>query len=208
MTERAPSEGVAGTAAVPPVRQTKPFFASKGFRTGGAVLVALLVLLGAGLIRPLINRIPAIEAAFGRRAGISAGQAAPDFTLTLLDGGVFRLAEHRGQGVVLNFWASWCTPCRAEMPYFETTYRTYQERGVLFLGVGVQDTPESARAFLRELAITYPSGLDEGNEIALRYQLIGLPTTVFIAPDGKVTRKQTGAISEDQLVTFVEEITP
>jgi len=208
MNERAPSEGNAGTEVVPRVGRDRPFFASKGRRAGGVVRVALLVLIGVGLNRPLINRIQELEAAFGRQAGTRAGQAAPDFTLQQFDGGVFRLTDHRGQGVVLNFWASWCTPCRAEMPYFETTYRTYQERGVIFLGVAVQDNAESARAFLRELGITYPSGLDEGNEIALRYQLVGLPTTVFIAPDGKVIRKQTGAISDDQLVTFVEEITP
>ena len=175
---------------------------------GGVVLVVLLVLLGVALRHPLMKRIQGIEEVFGRRVGTQAGQAAPDFTLQPFDSEVFRLAEHRGQGVVLNFWASWCIPCRAEMPYFETTYRTYQDRGVLFLGVAVQDNPESARAFLRELGISYPSGLDEGNEIALRYQIVGLPTTVFIAPNGTVTRKQTGAISEDQLITFVDEIIP
>ena len=172
----------------------------------GLALGVLLALLGAGLLRPGYRLGPSMGLASGRQAGTGDGQAAPDFTIQLFGGGTFRLTEQRGRAIVLNFWASWCTPCRAEMPYFETTYRAYRDRGVIFVGVAVQDDPEASRALLEELGITYPAGLDEGNEIALRYQLNGLPTTVFITRDGKVARKRTGAMSENELVTFVEEI--
>ncbi len=132
--------------------------------------------------------------------------AAPSFAFTTFDGERLSLADLAGNAVVLNFWASWCLPCRAEMPYFETTYRAYQDRGVIFVGLAIQDDPASSRAFLRELGITYPAGPDEGAEIAVGYGLTGLPTTAFITRDGKLARKWTGPLSEKQLVAMVEEI--
>lgn len=132
--------------------------------------------------------------------------AAPAFTLTTFEGERITRGDLAGKAVVLNFWASWCAPCRTEMPYFETTYRAYRERGVVFVGLAIQDDPDASRAFLEELGITYPNGPDEGNEIALRYKLTGLPTTVFITRDGKVARRWTGSLTEQQLVTFVEEL--
>lgn len=132
--------------------------------------------------------------------------AAPDFTLTTFARERLTLGDLAGKAVVLNFWASWCTPCRAELPYFERTYRAFRERGVIFVGLAIQDDPESSRAFLRELGITYPNGPDEGNDIAVRYQVTGLPTTVFITRDGRLAHRRTGTISEQQLVALVEEI--
>ncbi len=139
-------------------------------------------------------------------AGGPAIEPAPDYTFTTFEGERLGPSELVGKAVVLNFWASWCTPCRAEMPYFETTYQTFRERGVVFVGLAVQDDPASAQAFLKELGITYPAGLDEGNEITVRYQVSGLPTTIFIDRDGNVARRWTGAISEKQLVDVVAQI--
>ncbi len=184
------------------------FAGRKGILLTGLVLLVLLVLIWLGLRQPGGSTLLSGEGLARGQANGSSGQAAPDFTLNLFNGETFRLSEQRGQAVVLNFWASWCTPCRAEMPYFETTYRAYQERHVVFVGVAVQDDPGSAQAFLNELGISYPAGLDEGNEIALRYQLAGLPTTIFISSDGEVARRVAGPISEKHLIAFVEEIAP
>jgi peroxiredoxin len=134
------------------------------------------------------------------------GADAPEFGLERFGGGTLRLSELRGQVVVLNFWASWCPPCRAEMPFFEKTYRAYRERGVTVVGVAIQDDPEDSRALLEELGITYPNGSDVGDEIALSYRVAGLPTTVFIGHDGKVAKKWLGSLSEQQLVALVEEV--
>jgi hypothetical protein len=91
------------------------------------------------------------------------------------------------------------------MPFFEKTYRADKERGVVFVGLAVQDDPDDAGVFLDALGITYPTGPD-GDEFARRFQVRGLPTTVFIGRDGRIARKWTGAMSEQQLATFVEEI--
>lgn len=156
-------------------------------------------------------------AVYGRTGGLSAStligaqptaEGAPPFAFTTFDGKRIALGDLAGKPVVLNFWASWCTPCRAEMPYFETTYQSYRERDVVFLGLAVQDNVADSQAFLREVGVTYPTGPDDGNAITLRYQVTGMPTTFFITPDGRVVRRWIGAISEEQLVTMVEEIVP
>jgi peroxiredoxin len=189
-------------------RGSRRFAGRKGILLTGLVLIVFLVLIGLDLRQPVGSTLLSGEGLARRQADGSSGQPAADFTLNLFNGETFRLSEQRGRAVVLNFWASWCTPCRAEMPYFETTYRAYLERGVVFVGAAVQDETESAQAFLDELGITYPVGMDEGNEIALRYQLAGLPTTIFISSDGEVARRVAGPISEKHLIAFVEEIAP
>lgn len=136
---------------------------------------------------------------------ISRNDPAPEFSFTTFEGRAISLADLRGKVVVLNFWASWCVPCRAEMPYFESTYRAQRASGVEFVGLALQDDPQSARAFLNELGITYPTGPDEGNQVALRYLVTGLPTTVFITPDGRISRKWAGPISERELVGAIDD---
>ena len=160
---------------------------------GGMGFVILVARLVASLLRD--GGLPGL----GQSRGLVAreGHPAPDFTLELFDGGNFRLSEQHGKAVVLNFWASWCAPCREEMPAFEQTYRAYRDRGVVFVGVAVRDDPAAARALLKELGITYPAGLEEGNAITVPYRLVGMPTTVFIGRDGRLVRKRTGALSED-----------
>lgn len=133
------------------------------------------------------------------------GGLAPPLTLATLDGGSATLDEFRGQPVVLNFWASWCVPCRSEMLYFDKAARAYADRGVRFLGVAVADDPESARAFAQEFGISYPLGLDNG-AIVRSYQIVGLPSTVFIARGGMVAKHWPGVITEQDLIALVEEI--
>ncbi len=136
----------------------------------------------------------------------SGRAAAPDFSLTTFKGEHLGVGDLAGQAIVLNFWASWCVPCRTEMPTFESAYRANHDRGVTFVGLAVEDTRDAASAFLRELDITYPAGPDADNEVSLRYGVTGLPTTVFIGRDGTVARRWLGVLSDQQLAAFVEEI--
>ena len=182
------------------------FRGRRGLAALAGIALLGLLLLDTGRAGQPERAIPSLAGERAGLVGVPDGQAAPDFSVKLFDGATFRLAEQRGRAVVLNFWASWCPPCRAEMPYFETTYRAYRERGVDFVGVTVQDDQADSQAFLKELSVSYPSGADEGNQIALRYQLTGLPTTVFINRDGIISRKWIGAISERQLLDLVEEL--
>jgi cytochrome c biogenesis protein CcmG/thiol:disulfide interchange protein DsbE len=91
---------------------------------------------------------------------------APKFALPLFSGSTFSLAEQRGKVVVVNFWASWCVPCRQEAPLLESTWRKYKDRGVVFVGVDYVDTDREALAFIKEFDVTYPNGPDMGTEAA------------------------------------------
>ncbi len=130
---------------------------------------------------------------------------APPFTLTLFDGSVLRLEDLRGQVVFLNFWASWCPPCRAEARTLEAAWRKYRDQGVVFVGVNIQDKEERARAFVEEFGITYPNGPDRGSRIAIEYGVWGLPETFFIDRDGRITYKHVGALGWETITTKLEE---
>jgi cytochrome c biogenesis protein CcmG/thiol:disulfide interchange protein DsbE len=130
---------------------------------------------------------------------------APSFTLTLFDGKSLRLEDLRGKVVFLNFWASWCPPCRAEARTLEAASRKYREQGVVFVGVNIQDKEESARAFLEEFGITYPNGLDRGARIAINYGVWGLPETFFIDRDGRITYKHVGALGWETITSKIED---
>jgi cytochrome c biogenesis protein CcmG/thiol:disulfide interchange protein DsbE len=132
-------------------------------------------------------------------------QPAPAFTLTLFDGEVLRIEDLRGKVVFLNFWASWCPPCRAEARTLEAASRKYREQGVVFVGVNIQDTEESARAFLEEFGITYPNGIDRGARIAIEYGVWGLPETFFIDRGGRITYKHVGGLGWETITTKLEE---
>ncbi|MDP9383384.1 MAG: TlpA family protein disulfide reductase [Chloroflexota bacterium] len=179
---------------------TGPGLGHRRLRLGLALFPVLLV--------PAVGLLLLLNPGTSTSRGAMPRGSAPSFEFTTFEGQKLALSQLEGKGVVLNFWASWCVPCREEMPYFETTYQTYKDRGVVFVGLAMQDRPEDSRAFLEELRITYPNGPDEGGDISVRYGVAGLPTTVFITPDGEVARTWQGALSEAQLVAFVEEVAP
>jgi len=133
-----------------------------------------------------------------------AGQA-PDLTLQVFDGGMFPLADQRGKVVVVNFWASWCPPCRAEAPRFVAASQKYRDRGVVFVGVDINDNPVDARAFLQEFGIDYVNGPDEKLAITEAYGVTGLPTTLIIDRQGRIRQRWQGEIQAEQLSGLVEE---
>jgi cytochrome c biogenesis protein CcmG/thiol:disulfide interchange protein DsbE len=147
-----------------------------------------------------------------------SGSAAPSFELPLLDGsGVLTDEDLRGRPVVINFWASWCIPCREEAPLLEETWRAYRDQGVVFLGVNIKDAESDARRFVREFDITYPVVRDLDQRLTRDFGVKGLPETFFVdhrwtfigAISGAKTGDQQGtvilgAISEDELISNVE----
>ena len=141
---------------------------------------------------------------------------APDFSLPILDRGTLppvlarrlegpfadgqlSLDELEGTPVLLNFWASWCVPCREEAPLLQRGWRRYSRQGVLFLGLDMQDYSGDARDFLREFSISYPTIREPSNEVARTYGVTGIPETFFIATDGKIVGHVIGVLSEEQL---------
>ena len=113
--------------------------------------------------------------------------------------GTLALSELRGTPVVLNFWASWCEPCRIEAPVLERGWQEAQREGVLFLGLDMQDATEDAREFLREFEVSYPNVREAGRETARSYGATGLPETYFISARGQIVGHVIGAINTDQL---------
>jgi thiol-disulfide isomerase/thioredoxin len=143
----------------------------------------------------------------------SAGHrpSAPDFAGTTLTGSQLRLSSYRGRVVVLNFWGSWCGPCRSEAPTLAAAAQHYQPAGVAFLGVDERDTQASATAFERSFGITYPSLTDPSSLIALDFTavvpLAGTPTTLVIDRTGRIA----GAVFEEatypELTTILADVT-
>jgi len=130
---------------------------------------------------------------------------APPFTLTLFDGRTIRLEDLRGKVVFLNFWASWCPPCRAEARTLEAAWQKYKERDVIFLGVNIQDREEDARKFIKEFGITYWNGRDGTGKIAINYGIWGLPETFFIDRQGRITYKHVGGLGMPIILAKLDE---
>jgi peroxiredoxin len=124
---------------------------------------------------------------------------AKDFSLASLDGNKkVELKDFRGKPLVINFWSSWCGPCREEMPFLQKSWSEYKDKGVTFLGIDVLDEENSAKAFINVYGISYPNLKDPSGEIANAYGVIALPVTFFIDKEGKIIRRNYGAfVGED-----------
>ena len=135
-------------------------------------LLAPVILAAMGTVVYLSRRMPPPPTQTSRPA--------PDFRLNGFDGRPLALSDLSGRVVVLNFWASWCTPCKQEMPNLERLWLEFKDRGVVVLGIDVQDDIEDAAAFLKALGITYPNVFDPDQDRLIAYQVTGIPTTIFI----------------------------
>ena len=142
--------------------------------------------------------------------GLMVGQKAPDFTLNILDGGQISLSALEGKAVLINFWASWCIPCREETPDLVRAYHAHHTEGLVILGVNLtsEDTMPEIKAFVEEFQMPYPVLLDQDGKVAALYRLPGIPTSVFINRQGVITRLQVGKMAAEQIEAFLAEILP
>jgi cytochrome c biogenesis protein CcmG/thiol:disulfide interchange protein DsbE len=173
-----------------------------------ARLVALSIALGVllvvgGVTTIVVTRSSDEKPAAGLEEVAEAnsakvGQVAPDFELETLDGGTVRLSDYRGRPVVLNFWASWCTPCRKEFPMFRDTLA---DKGGAFAMIGVDtgDIRGDARQFAREQRANWPNGFDAGNDVARGYGVDPLPQTFFIRADGTIASHVIRGLDQREL---------
>ena len=175
----------------------------KHWKFVSTVLLAVLVVAFFALLAfGLANKEPAT----GRSGVTRVGKPAPPFSMTLLDGGEFHLEDYAGKPVVINFWASWCPPCRDESPGFERVWQKYQDAGILFVGVDIQDTERDAAEYINEFGLTFPNGRDPEGRITVDYGVIGLPVTFFIGANGVVEGRWVGAVSEDKLENWTRAL--
>jgi cytochrome c biogenesis protein CcmG, thiol:disulfide interchange protein DsbE len=167
-----------------------------GFNLFSILLLTAIVVIAAIFGVQLINQ---------NRTQPTEGLA-PDFALTTLEGATIQLSDLRGQVVVINFWASWCGPCRDEAPALQAVWERYQDQGVVMLGVAYTDTERGARAFLDEFSTTYPNGLDIGTKISELYNIEGVPETFIIDREGHVVQFFKQPLKESQLIAAIDEV--
>ncbi len=131
------------------------------------------------------------------------GAFAPDFSLTTLDAQTTSLGDLRGQAVLINFWATWCPPCRAELPALQAAYERYGDR-VAFLGVDVKESGDSVANYVSQFGLTFPILLDSDGTVSDRlYQVRGIPTTFFLSPDGVVSARHVGPLTEADIDRYL-----
>jgi cytochrome c biogenesis protein CcmG, thiol:disulfide interchange protein DsbE len=145
------------------------------------------------------------------------GETAPEFTLTAFSqvsndstiaapGETFTLADLRGQIVIVNFWGSWCAPCRTEAPDLQAIYEDYSDQGVVLVGVNWLDVEREALAFIEEFGLTYPNGPDVGERIANRYNIQGAPENFIINREGVVEEAVIGSVDYDRLASILDRM--
>ena len=136
----------------------------------------------------------------------AGGEIAAPFTMSLVGGGEFSSEELQGRVVMLDFWASWCPPCRDEAPALGQVYREYRDRGVEFVGINLWDNTGDAELFLQQQGHEYPNGFDDGGKIAISYGVRGIPEKFFLSAEGRIVRKFSGPVGADRLRQILDSL--
>lgn len=143
------------------------------------------------------------------KKALAVGDLAPDFELVDVEGNTHRLSDYRGQGVFLNFWGTWCPPCKAEMPYMDNQYKEFKDKGVQILTVNLGESQFKIENFRDQLNLTFPMLMDKNKNVTRGTYMIGpLPTTLLIDKDGKITSITSKGLTEQEIKTMMESIKP
>lgn len=131
-------------------------------------------------------------------------QTAPDFNFTYLNGEKASLSQLRGKPVLLNFWATWCPPCVGEMPHFNTVYPRYKDK-INFLAISLDDSMQEASAFMQQKGYSFPAGYGSVNDLAGKYDIQGIPTSLLLDAQGNIIAVKVGAMTETELEAFLQK---
>ena len=180
------------------------FWRSRWIIVGAAVSLLLFSALVAVLVWGALNK----ESATGGSGATLPGKEAPPFTLESFDGGTLSLSDFEGQPVIINFWASWCVPCRQEAPALEAVWQSFRDEGLVVIGINQprSDPEDQARAFLDEFGVSYPNVFDTQGFSGIDYGVSGIPVTFFVDREGIVERRFVGTLTEGSLLVWAEEL--
>lgn len=167
------------------------------------IRTAILLVLGAAVAYSLYSNLTK-----DNKLKVAVGDTAPDFALVDMQGNKHRLSDYRGQGIFLNFWGTWCPPCKKEMPYINNQYQQYKDKGVQLMSVDIQESPLAVQQFADRLKLDFPIMIDTEKEVMNTYGVDYLPATFLIDKNGKVVKYYTGELSENMIRDFMEKIKP
>ena len=140
-----------------------------------------------------------------RKTLLREGDSAAQFSLKLLDGRKFMLDDTKGKPVIINFFASWCHPCRIEAPVLQKVYTKYEDK-VVFIGIAIQDKEAKVKEYVKEFGVTFAVGIDRAGNIAEAYKIYGIPKTFIIDKDGRFSYIHMGEITEHDLIKGIEKV--
>lgn len=142
----------------------------------------------------------------GTQQTAKVGEPAPDFTLSTPDGETLRLSDLRGQTVLLNFWATWCPPCKTEMPDMEDLYQKYKDQGFTIVAVDQQESPAAVQDFFDKMNLSFQSVIDPTGETFNVYRVVALPTSYFIDSDGIIRFQHRGMMTREQMENYTSQL--
>ncbi|WP_404458097.1 TlpA family protein disulfide reductase [Oceanobacillus kapialis] len=152
------------------------------------------------------HQTESIEVSASNPLGVNVGDQAPDFNLQTLDGESVKLSDYKGERVIVNFWTTWCPPCRTEMPDMQ---RFFEDNDPIILAVNLTDTEvsqQTVKEFVKEYGLTFPVLLDDQAKVSALYRIQPIPTTYFIDANGKIRYKAFGALTYEQMVQEYEKM--
>lgn len=167
---------------------------------------AILAVLVGAIVFALVTNLQADNTIY------RAGDQAPDFKLTQINDNneleTVQLSDFEGQGVMLNFWATWCEPCEEEMPYMQALYPEYKDKGVEIIAVSLDSTELVVDRFIDRYDLTFPTPHDTSGEVRDLYKVGPIPSTFFITPDGEISEIVNGALTLERLEGYLQDIQP
>lgn len=173
---------------------------ASGNRVARSITLGILLAAAVGIIISLLNFTNS------EKKELETGDSAPLFSLTDTDGNTVSLQDYKGKVILLNFWASWCEPCRNEMPAVQESYNKYKDQGFVVLGVNIAENQVTAKGFANRLGVTFPVLLDSDRKVTQQYKVIPIPTSFLIDRNGKVQAVFKKELTLSEISGYVETL--